>query len=475
MTRGFDLKEKLQAIVGVDHVLTGEAALPYLEDWRKRYRGKAQAVVRPASTQEVAAVVKLCHEANVPIVTVGGNTGLCGGATPDDSGKSVVLSTARLNRVREIDTDNDTITVEAGCVLQNLQQAALEVNRLFALSLAAEGSCTIGGNLATNAGGTQVLRYGNAREQALGLEVVTAQGEIWNGLRGLRKDNTGYDLRDLFIGSEGTLGIITAATLKLYPLPVAQRTALLALRSLPDSVVMLSRARAGFGSALTGFEVMSGHTLEAVVRLFPQQRIPFEGDSAKSPWFALLELSDSESADHAKARFEDVLGQAIEDGLVLDAAIAQSVAQSKALWHLRESIPLAEAELGKSVKHDVSIPISRIAEFVEVTNAALQAKFPGIQNIVFGHLGDGNLHYNVARAPDQTEQELLAMQDRIYEVVHDSVHAFNGSISAEHGVGQLKTKELPRYKSELEMRLMKQIKLALDPKGLLNPGKVLYV
>lgn len=456
-------------------MLTDEAAQPYLEDWRKRYRGQALAVVRPGSTQEVAAVIKLCYDAGVPIVTVGGNTGLCGGATPDSSGRSVVLSTGRLNRVREIDTDNDTITVEAGCVLQNLQEAARKADRLFALSLAAEGSCTIGGNLATNAGGTQVLRYGNAREQALGLEVVTPQGEIWDGLRGLRKDNTGYDLRDLFIGSEGTLGIITAATLKLYPVPVAQRTALLALRSLPDAVAMLSRARSGFGPSLTGFEVMAGHVLEAVVKLFPQQRIPFDGDSAKSAWFALLELSDSESAEHAQTRFEHVLGQAIEDGLVLDAAIAESVAQSKALWHLRESIPLAEAELGKSVKHDVSIPISRIAEFVDVTNAALQTKFPGVKNIVFGHLGDGNLHYNVSRSEDQTEQELLGLQDQIYQLVHDSVHAFNGSISAEHGVGQLKTRELPRYKSELELRLMRQIKVALDPKGLLNPGKVLYV
>ncbi len=473
--RGLNLKQELQAIVGAEYVLTGDLAQPYLVDWRKRYRGEALAVVRPGNTQEVAALVRLCNEREVPIVTVGGNTGLCGGATPDSTGRSVVLSTARMNRVREIDTDNDTMTVEAGCVLQKLQEVAREAGRLFPLSLAAEGSCTIGGNLATNAGGTQVLRYGNTRELALGLEVVTAQGEIWDGLRGLRKDNTGYDLRDLFIGSEGTLGIITAATLKLYPLPVAQRTAMLALRSLPDAVTMLSRARAGFGASLTGFEVMAGHVLEAVVRLFPQQRIPFDGASAKSPWFALLELSDSESAEHAQIRFEAVLGKAIEDGLVLDAAIAESVAQSKALWHLRESIPLAEAQLGKSVKQDVSIPISRIAEFVAVTNAALQARFPGVNNVVFGHLGDGNLHYNVAPGPGQSEQALLELQDPIYQLVHDSVHAFKGSISAEHGIGQLKVRELPRYKSALEMTLMRNIKVALDPKGLLNPGKVLCV
>jgi len=467
--------EKLIEIVGASHVLTGEQAQPYLVDWRGRYKGAARAVVRPGTTDEVAAVVKCCVAHQVPIVTVGGNTGLCGGATPDDSGTAVVLATSRLNRIRAIDTDNDTMTVEAGCVLQMLQEAAQKADRLFPLSLAAEGSCTIGGNLATNAGGTQVLRYGNTRELALGLEVVTAEGEIWDGLRGLRKDNTGYDLRDLFIGSEGTLGVITAVTLKLYPLPVAQRTAMLALNSLEDAVTFLSKARAGFGASLTGFEVMAGPVLQAVVRLFDQQRIPFEGESAQSPWFALLELSDSESAEHAQARFEEVLGQAIEDGLVQDAAIAQNVTQSKAFWHLRESIPLAEAELGKSIKHDVSIPISRIAEFVQVTNAAIQADYPGVHNVVFGHLGDGNLHYNVAPAQGQPQEVLLALQDQIYALVHDSVAAFNGSISAEHGIGQLKRDEMPRYKSAVELGLMRNIKNALDPKGLLNPGKVLSV
>lgn len=464
---------ELETLLGASQVLTGEAATPYLVDWRGRYRGQALAVVRPGTAEEVAGVVRICAKGHVPIVPQGGNTGLCGGATPDEAGHSVVVSLARMNKVRAIDTDNDTMTVEAGCILQSLQEAARAAGRLFPLSLAAEGSCTIGGNLSTNAGGTQVLRYGNTRELTLGLEVVTAEGEIWHGLRGLRKDNTGYDLRDLYIGSEGTLGIITAATMKLYPVPVAQRTAMLALNSLEDAVTVLSRARAGFGASLTGFEVMAGPVLQAVVRLFPQQRLPFEGPSSQSAWFALLELSDSESAEHAQERFEAVLGLAIEDGLILDAAIAENIAQSKAMWHLRESIPLAEAELGKSIKHDVSIPISLIAQFVQVTNAALQVKFPGIQNIVFGHLGDGNLHYNVARAPEQTEEQLLAQQYDVYGLVHDSVHAHGGSISAEHGVGQLKRDELPRYKSALELRLMKQIKAALDPLNLMNPGKVL--
>lgn len=466
------LKE-LQDLLGENQVLTGAETAPFLVDWRRRYQGQALAVVRPGSTEEVAAVIRTCIKHKVPVVPQGGNTGMCGGATPDESGKAIVVSLTRLNKVRHVDTDNDTMTVEAGCILQSLQETARAAGRLFPLSLAAEGSCTIGGNLGTNAGGTQVLRYGNTRELTLGLEVVTAEGEIWNGLRGLRKDNTGYDLRDLYIGSEGTLGIITAATLKLYPLPVAQRTAMLALNSMEDAVTVLSRARAGFGASLTGFEVMAGSVLQAVVRLFPQQRLPFEGPSSQSPWFALLELSDSESAEHAQERFETVLGAAIEDGLVTDAAIAENITQSKAMWHLRESIPLAEAELGKSIKHDVSIPISLIAKFVQTTNAALQEKFPGIHNIVFGHLGDGNLHYNVARAPGMTEEQLLAQQYDVYLMVHDSVHAHGGSISAEHGVGQLKRDELTRYKSGLELKLMKQIKVALDPHGLMNPGKVL--
>jgi len=467
------LLSDLQSLLGFTHVLTGVDAESYVQDWRRRYRGSALAVIRPGSTQEVADAVKLCLHHGVPVVPQGGNTGLCGGATPDDSGRAVVLSTARLTAIRNLDTDNDTITVEAGCILQAVQEAAAAANRLFPLSLAAEGSCTIGGNLATNAGGTQVLRYGNTRDLALGLEVVTADGEIWNGLRGLRKDNTGYDLRDLYIGSEGTLGIITAATLKLFPRPVASCTALLTLDTIDHAVELLSRARTGFGAALTGFELMSGACLQAVVRLFPQQRLPFEGASAESPWFALLELSDSESEARARERFEAVLGEAIDAGLVDDAVIAANVAQSKALWHLRESIPLAEAELGKSVKHDVSIPISSIAGFVHKTNALLQARFPGVRHVIFGHLGDGNLHYNVANAAGQTEAELLALQSEIYGVVHDSVHAHSGSISAEHGVGQLKRDELPRYKSPVELALMHRIKRALDPQGLMNPGKVL--
>lgn len=465
--------EALAQIVGQQHVLTDAQAQANLTDWRGRYSGRAMAVVRPGSTDEVARLVKWCLDNQVPIVPQGGNTGLCGGATPDNSGEAVVVSLTRLNAIRSIDLDNDTMVVEAGCILQEVQNAASQAGRLFPLSLAAEGSCTIGGNLATNAGGTQVLRYGNARELTLGLEVVTAQGEVWNGLRGLRKDNTGYDLRDLYIGSEGSLGIITAATLKLYPQPVAQCTALLALNSVEDAVQVLSVARRGFGPSLTGFELIAGNCLQGVVECYPDQRIPFEGASAALPWYALLELSDSESEEHARERFETVLGETLEAGLVVDAVIAESISQSEALWHLRESIPLAEKAFGKGIKHDVSIPVSRIAEFVATTNEALQREFPGITHIIFGHLGDGNLHYNVATGKAWAEDKLLASQDAIYQLVHDSVHQFGGSISAEHGVGQLKRDLLPRYKDPVEMALMHKIKQALDPAGIMNPGKVL--
>jgi len=468
-----DLASDLVRIVGAPYVLVGADAQGFEIDWRGRYAGKALAVVKPADTEQVAQLVHWCARHGVPIVPQGGNTGLCGGATPDASGTAVILSLARLNRIRAIDTDNDTMVVEAGCILQDVQQAAREHDRLFPLSLAAEGSCTIGGNLATNAGGTQVLRYGNMRELTLGLEVVTADGRILHGLRGLRKDNTGYDLRDLFVGSEGTLGIITAASLKLFAQPVAQATAMAALRSIEDAVAVLSAARKGLGATLTGFELIAGNCLQRVVQCYPQQRLPFDGASAALPWYALLELSDSESAEHAHERFETVIGAQIEAGRIQDAVIAQNATQSQALWHLRESIPLAERDLGKSIKHDVSIPVSRMADFVHTTNAALQAQFPGIEHVIFGHLGDGNLHYNVTAGTAFTEEDLLAAQDAVYDVVHDSVHRVQGSISAEHGVGQLKRDLLPRYKDPVELALMHAIKQALDPKGIFNPGKVL--
>jgi FAD/FMN-containing dehydrogenase len=465
------LIESLRQALGEAHVLTGEEAAPHLTDWRKNYRGNALAVVRPGSAEEAAAVLRLCAQHRASVVPQGGNTGQAGGATPDGSGESIVLLLTRLNRIRAIDTDNDTITVEAGCILQAVQEAARAAGRLFPLSLGAEGSCTIGGNLATNAGGTQVLRYGNARELALGLEVVTAEGRIWNGLRGLRKDNTGYDLRDLYIGSEGTLGVITAATLKLYPLPAAQRTALAALHSVDAAVGLLARARRHCGSSLTAFELMSGACLELVTRSFPQQRLPF--DTTRAPWYVLLELSDSESEEHARARFDAMLGEALEADEICDAALSESGMQSGALWHLRESITLALAQEGKCIKHDISLPVSGIVTFIASTDAALQNICPGVRNMTFGHLGDGNLHYNLLKSPRQTEEAFLAQGEEVSRLVHDSVHAHGGSISAEQGVGQLRVKDLPRYKDDVELDLMRRVKKALDPTGMMNPGKVL--
>ncbi|MET0609967.1 MAG: FAD-binding oxidoreductase, partial [Pseudomonas caspiana] len=368
---------------------------------------------------------------------------------------------------------NDTFTVEAGCILQNLQDVARDADRLFPLSLGAEGSCTIGGNLGTNAGGTAVLRYGNTRELTLGLEVVTAEGEIWHGLRGLRKDHTGYDLRDLYIGSEGTLGIITAATLKLFPLPKAQATAFLAFESLDQAVSFLSHARAGFGASLTAFELLTADCLALLREQFPEGPKPFSNSA--QPWFALLELSDNHSETHARQSFEDVLGAAFERDLLDDALIAESLAQSEALWLLRENMSDAQKRAGRNMKHDISVPISRVVGFVAHTDALLQKHFPGVRNFTFGHLGDGNLHYNVAHPLDSTVEAHMANYAALSALVHDSAHAFGGSISAEHGIGQRKLQMLTRYKSPVELDLMRRIKQALDPKNLLNPGKVLVV
>ncbi|SHN27213.1 FAD-binding oxidoreductase [Rhizobacter sp. OV335] len=463
------LLESLRAIVGPANVLTDGDLAGYEQDWRKRYRGRALAVVRPGSTDEVAQVVAVCARHGIAIVPQGGNTGLVGGGVPDDSGTQVLLTLSRMDRVRSIDSANLTMTVEAGCVLQSVQEAAAAAGLLFPLSLAAEGSCTIGGNLATNAGGTQVLRYGNARELCLGLEVVTAQGEVWNGLSGLRKDNTGYDLRDLFIGSEGTLGIITAATLKLYPQPAATLTALAALPSLPAAVALLQLAQARLGAGLTGFEVMGEFALGLVRRHYPQLRQPLP----PSPWTVLLEQSDTESEAHARELFEGLLESALEQGLITDAAVAESIEQSNGLWHLRESIPLAQSEEGLNIKHDISLPVSRIVDFVAATDAALRAALPGVRLVNFGHLGDGNLHYNV-QAPEggDARQFLQQHEAAVNTIVYDAVGASGGSISAEHGIGALKRDELAQRKSPVALGLMRAIKAALDPNGLMNPGRV---
>ena len=458
--------------IGEGNVLTEpHDTAAYLTDWRRRYSGATCAVLRPGTTDEVAALVRLAASHRVALVPQGGNTGLVGGATPDTSGKQAVISLARLTRVRAVDTTNNTITVEAGVVLADVQARAREAGRLFPLSLAAEGSCTIGGNLSTNAGGTGVLRYGNARELCLGLEVVTPQGEIWNGLRGLRKDNTGYDLRDLYIGAEGTLGIITAAVMKLHPLPAAQVTALAALASPEAALEFLSLAQRTAGALLTGFELMSDFCLRLVGRHFPQLRYPFD---AAHPQTVLLELSDGESEAHARGLFEQMMETALDAGLVEDAVVAENLAQSRAFWALREHIPLAQAEEGLNIKHDIAVPISRIGAFIAETNAAIAASIPGARMVTFGHLGDGNLHYNVQAPEGGDAKNFLAQyQTAINRLVYDSVTRHHGSISAEHGLGQLKVEEAAHYKSPVELSLMRAVKHALDPLGLMNPGKVL--
>jgi FAD/FMN-containing dehydrogenase len=382
-----------------------------------------------------------------------------------------VLSLTRMNQIRKLDAANLTVTVEAGCVLQTLQTFCEDAGFLFPLSLAAEGSCTIGGNLGTNAGGTQVVRYGNTRELCLGLEVVTPQGEIWNGLTGLRKDNTGYDLRHLFIGSEGTLGVITAATLKLYPLPVSTLTAYAAVPSLDAAVQLLGLAHQHLSAGLTGFEVMGQFALGLVIKHFPQQRVPFQ---ESSPYCVVLENSDNDSEDHARQQFERLLEAAMENGCVTDAVVAESVAQARALWHIRESIPLAQALEGLNIKHDISIAVSRIPEFVTETDAALAQTFPGVRLVNYGHLGDGNLHYNVQAPQGSDAEEFLKTQEQpINTLVYANVDRYNGSISAEHGIGSLKRDKLAHHKSPVALGLMRSIKAALDPHNLMNPGRVL--
>ena len=468
--------DRLRHIVGAANVLTEGDLIAWEQDWRRRVHGKALAVVRPGNTQEVAAVVRACADESISIVPQGGNTGLSVGSTPDESGTQVVLSLTRMNAVRHIDHDNLTMTVDAGCILQSLQEAADKEDFLFPLSLAAEGSCTIGGNLGTNAGGTQVVRYGNTRDLCLGLEVVTPEGEIWDGLKGLRKDNTGYDLRDLFIGSEGTLGVITGATMKLYPKPAAQLTAWAAVPSMPAAVRLLGLAHRQLGAGLTGFEVMGQFALSFVSRHMPQLRIPFTDMKDEAPYCVLLENSDSESEQHARERFEQLLELALEDGCVVDAVVAESLAQANELWHIRESIPLAQAEEGPNIKHDISVAASRIPDYVEYTDAMLQRELPGVRIVNFGHLGDGNLHYNV-QAPSEGDPKafMLEHEDRVNHLVYESVAKFGGSFSAEHGVGGLKVDKLQKYQSPVALKMMRAVKNALDPQGIMNPGRVLPV
>ena len=473
------LLDDLRAIVGAAHVLTGDgdALAAWERDWRKRYRGRALCVVRPGSADEVAAVVRRCaREDGVSIVPQGGNTGLVGGGVPDESRTQVVLSMQRLRAVRRVDADNQTITVEAGLVLQEVQAAAAEAGLLFPLSLAAEGTCTIGGNLATNAGGTQVLRFGNARELCLGLEVVTAQGELWSSLHGLRKDNTGYDLRDLFVGSEGTLGIITAATLRLFPRPRAGVTAWATCRALADAVALMRRLRDAFDAELVGYEAMNAASLALVERLFSALRAPLPlADAAGRPlWSVLVDLASPHDEHVLRERAEAALMAAIEAGEAVDIAVTRNELQARTLWQLREAIPLAQGVEGLNIKHDIAVPLSSLADFVAAADAALEAVVPGARHITFGHLGDGNLHYNL-QAPEGGEAtDFLADNESAANAcVYDVVVRFGGTFSAEHGIGRLKRGELAARKPAPALAMMRAVKAALDPRGLLNPGVML--
>ena len=465
------LIDSLRLICGDVNVLTGDGLTAYERDWRGREHGKALCVVRPAHTKEVSAVVKACAAVGVAMVPQGGNTGLVMGSTPDTSGQEVVISLQRLNKVRHIDVANATLTAEAGCILQHLQQTAEQAGFLLALSLASEGSCTLGGNLASNAGGTQVLRYGNTRDLCLGLEVVTAQGDVWSGLSGLRKDNTGYDLRHLFIGSEGTLGIITAATMKLFPKPAAQRTAWAAVPSVQAAIDLLGLAQQQLGAGLTGFEMMSQAALGLVARHLPALKVPFWQEA---PYCVLLELSDTESESHAEQRLEQLLGNTLYKNVASEVVIAQSLSQSRELWRVRESISSAQAAEGLNIKHDISLPVSAIPAFVKQTDTALANALPGLRIVNFGHLGDGNLHYNI-QCPEGADAAhfLKTNEPQVNDMVYDAVMSFGGSVSAEHGIGRLKVESLPNYKDPVALQLMRSIKQALDPQNLMNPGRVL--
>ncbi|MCH8184179.1 MAG: FAD-binding oxidoreductase [Proteobacteria bacterium] len=463
----------LKAIVGPGGWIDDPAEMePYVTEQRGMWRGVTPLVVRPKSTGEVARIVQLCARNATPIVPQAGNTGLCGGAVPHGDGREILLSVSRMNKVRGIAPLENTITVEAGCILADVQAAADDAGRLFPLSLAAEGSCQIGGNLSTNAGGTGVLRYGSARDLVLGLEVVLPDGRVWDGLRHLRKDNTGYDLKHLFIGAEGTLGIITAAVLKLFPRPAEFKTALVALPDVPQALELLVKLREGAGDRVSAFELMPHALIDLVVQNFPDIASPF---AAVYPWYVLVEISAASGQDAATqgAILESSLADAMESGLARDAVVAQSEAQRRALWKIRETAPEAQKFLGASIKHDISVPLSAIASFIERAGAATEKVVPGARVLAFGHVGDGNVHFNVSEPPGTGGgaflEQIAAVNHAVYEIAAD----LGGSISAEHGLGQLKREAVRRYKTDIEMELMQRVKDALDPQGIMNPGKVL--
>ncbi|HKY94743.1 MAG TPA: FAD-binding oxidoreductase [Kiloniellales bacterium] len=460
----------LRQALGPDSVVTDpERLAPWLRDERGRFEGKALCLLLPKDTAAVAEAVRFCGRHRHPIVPQGGNTGLAGGATPFDSGREVLLNLGRLKRLRALDPEGFTITVEAGMTLKEVQEAAAAADRLFPLSLGAEGTCQIGGNIATNAGGIHVIRYGNTRELVLGLEVVLADGSLWQGLKALRKDNSGYDLKQLFIGAEGTLGIITAATLKLFPLPRAQATAMIAVESAAAAVSLLARARSESGERVTACEIMGRQGLDFARRHVPGLPRPLD---PLPPWSLILELSAGRREEPVAETLEAILAEALAEGLATDAVVAQNEAQAADFWKLREAIVWAQKPEGASIKHDVSVPVASVPRFLDEALAAVAAQVPGLRPVPFGHLGDGNIHFNVTKPEGMEDARFLAEGERMNARVHDIALALGGSISAEHGIGRLKIGENLRTKDPVAIRLMQSLKQALDPEGLFNPGKV---
>lgn len=463
--------DKLVQVLGTESVIIDAADLqPWLTDWRGVYKGDAQAVVRPSSTQQVADCLRLCNEYRVPVVPRGGNTGLCGGATPDASAANVVLSLDRMNRIRSIDTIANTLVADAGCILGNLRRAAQEEGRLLPLSLAAEDSSQIGGNVATNAGGVNVLRYGMARELVLGIEAVLPNGEIFHGLQTLRKDNTGYDLKQLFIGSEGTLGVITGVALKLLPLNKVRSVVLAAVESPQQALELLRSVYSRCGARLQAYEFFTDACLDLVLTHVDGMHQPF---AARHPGYVLIELADTADEAGLQALLEEVIGQALEDDLCQDAVVSASVAQLQTLWRLREEISEAQRADGPHLKHDISLPIERIPAFLESAETRLRAVSPDCRLFIFGHFGDGNLHYNVSRPSGAEKSWAHEWETRIADAVFEEVARYEGSISAEHGIGQLKRHAFHEHKDPLQLRLMLQIKQLLDPNSIMNPGKLL--
>jgi len=469
--RAAQLGERLRAIVGPEGLITGEAErAPFLTDHRRLYHGEALAIVQPRSSAQVSAVLALCNAERIGVVPQGGNTSYCGGATPDESGHQLLLSLAHLNRIRSVDPANDCLTAEAGCLLADVQRAAEEAQRYFPLSLGSQGSCQIGGNLSTNAGGVNVLRYGMTRDLVLGLEVALADGRILESLSSLRKDNTGYDIKSLFLGAEGTLGVITAASLRLFPLPRARATALVALADVGTAVALLARLREASSERVSSFELIPRIAIELTTRHVPGVRDPL---GRSYPWYVLCELTSSRGADPLEALLEEALTAALADGLVLDAALVRSEREHAALWRLRETIPEAQRREGAGLKHDISLPVGALPEFMARAAPLITALVPDGYLVAYGHVGDGNLHFNVTAAATAHTERFLARRDSVRRAVHDLVREFGGSFSAEHGIGRLKVGELERYATDTELALMRAIKQAFDPHGIMNPGKVL--